>query len=88
MALDLLERGVDPSPLTKASWNVVRNEWSRRYNRGETALDVVRKLATELRKYNGERNTSRSVFGRSTSQTAIKEPRGTKEFLSRFTEGS
>ncbi|KAJ8118133.1 hypothetical protein ONZ43_g4053 [Nemania bipapillata] len=49
LALELLERGVDPSPLTKGSWNVVRNEWSRRYNRGETALDVVRKLISELR---------------------------------------
>ncbi|KAI0099086.1 ankyrin repeat protein [Nemania sp. FL0031] len=93
IALELLDRGVDPSPITKASWNVVRNEWSRRYNRGETALDVVRKLLGDLRKYDGERATVMSevrVFGRNNynSLSAPKEPRGTAEFLAKFTEGT
>ncbi|KAI0450417.1 ankyrin repeat protein [Xylaria acuta] len=93
MALDLLERGADPSPLTKASRNVVRNEWSRRYNRGQTALDVVRQFVHELRKYKGEpvRVTSQSnLFGHGNSGqlSTTEEPRGATEFLSQFPMGT
>ncbi|KAI0547666.1 ankyrin repeat protein [Xylaria curta] len=90
IALELLERGADPSPLTKGSWNVVRNEWSRRDNRGETALDVVRELLRELRKYEGEsvpRKTQRNLFGHSNSNqlSNTDELRGATEFVSQFT---
>lgn len=93
MALDFLERGVDPNTLTKASWNVVRNEWSRRYHRGETALDVVRNLASELRKYKGERvmvRTEAKTFGHCTMAPlyATEEPHGATEFLSQFMKGT
>ncbi|KAI1126228.1 ankyrin repeat protein [Nemania abortiva] len=93
IALELLDRGVDPSPITKSSWNVVRNEWSRRYNRGETALDVVRSLLSELRKYSREPATARSGarrVGRSNydQSSTVMEPFGTAEFLSLFTKGT
>ncbi|TGJ87446.1 hypothetical protein E0Z10_g1316 [Xylaria hypoxylon] len=81
VALELLERGVDPSPITKASWNVIRNEWSRRYNTGETALDVVQHLLSELRAYDGEpvKVVSQTEFLE--RGTSGQEPRGAAEFL-------
>ncbi|KAJ2988752.1 hypothetical protein NUW58_g3814 [Xylaria curta] len=93
VALELLARGVDPNPLTKSSWGVVKNEWSRRYNRGETALDVVRNLAHELRKYKEEPVTVKSekkLFGKGNFKdlSASEEPRGAAEFLSQFTKGT
>ncbi|KAI0521370.1 ankyrin repeat protein [Xylaria bambusicola] len=98
LALELLERGVDPSPVTKASWEVIKNEWARRWRVGETALDVVRHLLKELRKYNGEPVTPRLRMnsfgfnnlrgGRSTTSCAPEAPSGTEEFLSRFSEGT
>ncbi|KAI3331654.1 ankyrin repeat protein [Xylariaceae sp. AK1471] len=94
-ALELLERGVDPNPLTKASHNVIRNEWSRRYNSGETALDVVRKLASELRKYKVESvavdsHITYGTFGNRNSRllSTFEEPRGTTKFLSQFKKGT
>ncbi|RYC64850.1 hypothetical protein CHU98_g1360 [Xylaria longipes] len=93
VALELLERGVDPSSLTKASWNVVRNEWSRRYNCGETALDVVRNLARELRKYKGEPVPVKSQnnlfgYGNSNQLSTTEEPRKATKFLSQFPTGT
>ncbi|GAP82928.2 putative ankyrin repeat protein [Rosellinia necatrix] len=80
VALELLERGVDPSPLTKASWNIVRNDWARRHNTGETALDVVRKILKELYSYDGDSEKTRSSI--------IQEPIGTAEFLSQHQKGT
>ncbi|KAF2964674.1 hypothetical protein GQX73_g8909 [Xylaria multiplex] len=93
LALELLERGVNPSPITQASWEVIRNEWSRRYSTGETAIDVVRHLLSQLRKYDGEPVQVRSQtksFGRSTSDqlSTTEEPRGAAEFLSKFLTGT
>ncbi|KAI0478003.1 ankyrin repeat protein [Xylaria cf. heliscus] len=93
MALELLERGVNPNSLTKASWNVVRNEWARHYNRGETALDVVRKLARELRKYDGELalvkpHINRFGHGNSNLLFTAEGPRGATEFASQFLTGT
>ncbi|KAI1364570.1 ankyrin repeat protein [Xylaria arbuscula] len=93
LALELLEKGVDPSPVTKASWDVINNEWARRYNSGETALDVVRTSLKELRKYDGEpagavlrtRSHRRSAY---TPSSVPEAPRGTEEFLSKFSEGT
>ncbi|KAI1754123.1 ankyrin repeat protein [Xylaria castorea] len=89
VALALLERGADPSSLTKESWNVVRNEWSRRHVRGETVIDVVRKLAHELREYKGEPvpvKSQNSLFGYSNSDqlSNTEEPHGATEFVSQF----
>ncbi|KAI0404447.1 ankyrin repeat protein [Xylaria palmicola] len=93
MALELLERGADPNTLTTESWNVIRNEWSRQYRTGMTALDVVRETIRELRKYDGERvsiNSWTPFLGSVTYNelSDIKEPRGTTEFLSQFESGT
>ncbi|KAI8633475.1 ankyrin repeat protein [Xylariaceae sp. FL1651] len=87
-AIELLERGADPNPLTKASYNVIRNEWSRSYNTGESALDVVRKLLRQLRKYEEKKLKihTQPSFGR--DPPAPEEPRGTDKFLSQFTKGT
>ncbi|TRX88447.1 hypothetical protein FHL15_010637 [Xylaria flabelliformis] len=89
IALELLERGVDPSPLTKTSWNLVRNEWARRNSRGKTALDVVRKLIRGLRKYEGEpvpRRSQNNLFGHGNSNqlSNTEELHGATEFVSQF----
>ncbi|KAI0427221.1 ankyrin repeat protein [Xylaria sp. FL1042] len=93
VALELLARGVDPSPITKASWDVIRNEWSRRYNTGETAVDVVRNILSELRRYDGESveakfPTKSLRQGPSHHVLAEEELRGSTEFLSRFSKGT
>lgn len=72
---------------------MIRNEWSRRYNTGETALDVVRKLLSELRKYDGEPVAIKlrsEFFGPSTSDdlSATEEPRGATKFLDKFPKGT
>ena len=51
----LLERGADPNSMTTASRQVLRDEWSRRYNKGETALDLVREQIKQLEKYTKEK---------------------------------
>ncbi|KAI1288909.1 ankyrin repeat protein [Xylaria venustula] len=83
LALELLDRGADPSPITKASAEIVLHEYARRYNTGETALDVVRKILKELRKYNEYPSTTKLHIG-----FVGEEPRGAAEFLSRFPEGT
>ncbi|KAI0199190.1 ankyrin repeat protein [Astrocystis sublimbata] len=93
LAVELLERGVDPNPLTKASWNVIRNEWSRRYNQGKSALDLVKTLLRELRNYEGEPALTapkNELFENNDSDplSNTNEPRGASEFLSQFETGT
>ncbi|KAI0970115.1 ankyrin repeat protein [Xylaria arbuscula] len=83
LALELLDRGADPSTMTKASWEMVRDEWARRYKSGETALDVVRKILGELRNYDENSSTTKLPIG-----FVDEEPRGAAEFLSQFSEGT
>ncbi|KAI1176036.1 ankyrin repeat protein [Nemania sp. FL0916] len=78
IALDLLERGADPNPLTLESWNVARTGRWNYHTSGQTALDVVRQLISHLRAYKGE----------PVNRPLAKEPRGTTEFLSQFAEGT
>ncbi|KAK0624036.1 hypothetical protein B0T14DRAFT_428976 [Immersiella caudata] len=54
MALRLLEGGADPNSMTQISYQLLKDDWQRRYNEGETALDVVRSYIDNLRKYTGE----------------------------------
>ncbi|KAI1339547.1 ankyrin repeat protein [Xylariaceae sp. FL0016] len=79
-AVKMLEAGANPDTLTKSSFNIIRNEWAARYNRGETALDVVRRLSRQLGKYEGELGN--------TNIGAPEEPHGTAEFLASFNEGT
>jgi hypothetical protein len=55
LALRLLEGGADPNSMTQISYQLLRDEWQRRYNKGETALDIVRSHIKNLRKYTGEK---------------------------------
>ncbi|KAK0647124.1 hypothetical protein B0T16DRAFT_354017 [Cercophora newfieldiana] len=55
MALRLLEGGADPNSMTQVSYQLLKDEWQRRYNKGETALDIVRSHIKKLRKYKGEK---------------------------------
>ena len=54
MAVRLLEGGANPNAMTQISYQLLTDEWQRRYNKGETALDVVRDHIENLRKYSGE----------------------------------
>jgi ankyrin repeat protein len=54
VAKALLEGGADPNAMTARSAQVLADEWQRRSNRGETALDVIRDQLKQLRKYTGE----------------------------------
>ncbi|KAI0889471.1 ankyrin repeat protein [Annulohypoxylon maeteangense] len=95
-AIELLERGADPNTLTRASHNVISNDWSRKYHKGRSVLDVVHDL---LKEYWDFRNnlTGTPETGRKPGFYAPKkgiyverpaEPFGTTEFLSKFTEGT
>ncbi|KAI1456874.1 ankyrin [Annulohypoxylon moriforme] len=95
-AIDLLEKGADPNTLTRASHNILRNEWSRRYNKGQSAIDVVYELLKEYRKFKDDL-TGTAQTGRKPGFYAPRkglyierpvEPFGTTEFLSKFTEGT
>ncbi|KAI0144644.1 ankyrin repeat protein [Xylariaceae sp. FL1272] len=87
VALELLDRGADPNPVTKASYKCIRNEWARRYNKGETALDVVRKLLGKLRDYTGQKGVALQDGQRQVKHRPSK-PRGIPEFLSQFKEST
>lgn len=98
-AIELLEKGADPNTLTIASHDVIRNEYTRRYNKGQTALDIVRDLLRQFRKTKGALPGSNEPLepGRkpgfySTDLDSYKErpsePFGTAEFLGKFEEGS
>ncbi|KAI1776724.1 ankyrin [Hypoxylon cercidicola] len=98
-AIGLLERGADPNTLTSVSHNFIRSELSRRYNKGQAALDVVRDLLREFHQ------TKRALPGSneppepgrrpgfySTEMHSYlehpSEPFGTTEFLGKFEEGT
>jgi hypothetical protein len=74
----LLQRGADPNAMTPISYTLITDEWQRRYNKGETALDIVRKHLTELRKWTSEK----------LSATKPELPEGMDEYLKQFKEGS
>ena len=54
MAIRLLEGGADPNTMTQISYQLLQDEWQRRYNKGETALDVVRQQIEKLRNYTAD----------------------------------
>jgi predicted DNA-binding protein YlxM (UPF0122 family) len=78
VAYRLLQKGADPNSMTPISYQLLHDEWARRYNKGETGLDLVRKQLTELRKYTGEK-----FHG-----TEPELPEGIDEFLEKFKEGT
>lgn len=55
LAKTLVERyGVDVNTLTTSGWSVVHDEYSRRYTRGETLLDLVRAKISQLHDWKPE----------------------------------
>jgi ankyrin repeat protein len=95
-ALELLERGADPNTITKASHNVIRNEYVRRYQKGQSALDIVRDSLKTLRGYEGEKVSFATVAFkengcRTTFADYVKAPDGPKGIvaeLSKYREGT
>ncbi|KAK4184990.1 ankyrin repeat protein [Podospora australis] len=55
MVLHLLRAGADPNTMTGISYQLLTDQWQRSYNKGETALDVVREHIKNLREYSGEK---------------------------------
>jgi ankyrin repeat protein len=53
--LEMLAKGTDPNTLTKISNEILQDEYQRRYNKGETLIEIVRKKLHELRKFKGEK---------------------------------
>ncbi|KAF6843514.1 ankyrin repeat protein [Colletotrichum musicola] len=78
VALRLLEKGADPNVMTPESQMVINDEWQRRYNRGETALDLVRKQLQHLRGYKGEKKTF----------TKPRLPEEMDEYIQRHADGT
>ncbi|RYP25160.1 hypothetical protein DL765_000041 [Monosporascus sp. GIB2] len=96
IAIQLLDRGADPNVITKSSVDLVEDTWGRRYNRGESALDVIQESLAKLRGYKEEKipfdlpHSNYSYFG-STKKTYLEPPKGpfgTSEFLEKFREGT
>ncbi|KAM7187495.1 Ankyrin repeat-containing domain protein [Naviculisporaceae sp. PSN 640] len=54
VAVKLLEGGADPNAMTQVSYQLLKNTYQRQRNKGESALDVVRRHIETLRKYTGE----------------------------------
>lgn len=95
IALELLAGGADPNVITSSSWEVVTNEWSRRYNKGRAAIDVARDSLEKLRQYKGEKSDFNQLSGnhtqRSDKVSVVEPPQGpieTDSFLARFDQGS
>jgi ankyrin repeat protein len=98
-AVELLKHGADPNTLTKGSHQVLTDKHTRHYNRGDSALDVVRGCMNKLRKYKGEMSIftppHRAGFTQSgysrwnwPCSEAPRGPKGTDEFLAKFTKGT
>ncbi|KAI1811479.1 ankyrin repeat protein [Poronia punctata] len=83
IAIEILARGANPNELNPKCHALIAPGSRFRSERGETALDMVRRLAAELRGYEGEEV---QVVPRKIS--SCQEPQGTTEFLSQFPKGS
>ncbi|KAK7757760.1 hypothetical protein SLS62_000138 [Diatrype stigma] len=96
-AIELLEKGADPNPLTPGSTGFIRSQSFPNFGQGKSALDVVRNALKNLREYEGEKvNFNMSLFSReyifqrnTNFLEAPKDPLvGTSEFLGKFQEGT
>ncbi|KAH7163089.1 hypothetical protein B0J13DRAFT_634299 [Dactylonectria estremocensis] len=57
VAIKLLEHGADPNCFTGKTERLIYNEYQRSWNKGESALDLVKFSVTKLREYTGEKTT-------------------------------
>ncbi|CEI64211.1 hypothetical protein FVEN_g9050 [Fusarium venenatum] len=78
IAIKLIENGADPNPLDIATQELIFNEYRRDYNKGRSALDLVRSSLKQLRGYRGEKR----------GPVEPKETPGLDDFLKRHTEGT
>ncbi|TDZ65873.1 Uncharacterized protein CTRI78_v003421 [Colletotrichum trifolii] len=78
LAVTLLEKGADPNTMTSRSYLVIKDEWQRRYYKGETVLDLVRYQLKHLRKYHGEQF----------SEKKPTLPKGMDDYLRQYDEGT
>jgi hypothetical protein len=79
LVLELLKRGADPNVMTRATAELMANEYRRRYNKGRLALDVVRGLLTRLGTLREQKAKTRS---------APQPQPGMDTFLAQFEEGT
>ncbi|KAI1467469.1 ankyrin [Daldinia caldariorum] len=97
-AIDILEKGADPNTVTKVSHAVIRSQ-SSSWNKGQTALDLVRDILQECREYKGQlvkwsqasQSGEEAGFYNSETNTYQKrpaEPFGIEEFLAKFSPGT
>lgn len=56
-ALELLVRDVQVNTLTSQTESLLKNEYSRSWNKGESLLDVVQYASEQISKYDGEKPT-------------------------------
>ncbi|KAI1847358.1 hypothetical protein JX266_006583 [Neoarthrinium moseri] len=92
-ALKLLEKGADPNVITKGSHDLIHNEWSRRYNKGHAAIDVVRNCIKALKKYKGEKTRFSNPLSAQSWRSeqlyeAPKLPETLTSFAQKFQEGT
>lgn len=78
LALRLLEGGADPNSMTPISYQLLKETYQRQHNKGESALDVVRRHIENLREYTGE----------SFSFTMPELQEGMDEYLAGLDKGS
>lgn len=78
IAIKLLESDADPNSLTKETERLIFNEYQRSWNKGQTALDLVRSSLKNLSAYTGEKG----------EPVKPKQTLGLDEFLSNFTTGT
>ncbi|KAF4494819.1 ankyrin repeat [Fusarium agapanthi] len=78
VAIKLLESGADPNSLNTETHRLIFNEYQRKWNKGQSALDLVQKSLKRLRGFNVE----------TTGPVKPRETAGMDEFLGHFTPGS
>ncbi|RBR24578.1 uncharacterized protein FIESC28_02628 [Fusarium coffeatum] len=78
IAIKLLENGADPNSLDTKTQQLIFNEYQRSWNKGQSALDMVRSSLKGLRGYTYEKTTP----------VKPRETPGLDEFLQGLTEGT
>ncbi|KAI0171986.1 ankyrin [Hypoxylon sp. FL1284] len=98
-AVNLLEKGADPSTLTRSSYYIMQNQIACRHRKGRAALDVTHDLLHQFRQARsdltglneppepGRRSGFYSTM-RGSYLEQPSEPLGTAEFLAKFENGS
>lgn len=78
VAIQLLENGANPNALPGSTESLIFDEYRRTWNKGRSALDLVRTSLKGLRKYTSKK------------RRVVKptEPAGTAEFLEKFKPGT